>query len=225
MIIFIRVVQSHKLMKAVKWRARFFFPLSGELKLQINSSKGSTDQFVLVFTKSNLPLILDFISVFQTQMSQPGFAVFYSLSCWKKTSLVTNQSPFPKSQCGQKEREKKWRQPRDFTVLQLRRHQSCFVSSTALPYLGRCHCWSAWPSSAPALHGFQLLLPSPTYLILTPCHRVIIVLAWPQHLSYINNFHLFALQGTTELKMYLDWRDSSSTSLPHDLDKWPFLGL
>lgn len=51
------------------------------------------------------------------------------------------------------------------------------------------------------------------------------MLARPQHLSYINNFHLFALQGMTELKMYLDWRDSFSTSLPHDLDKRPFLGF
>lgn len=76
-------------MKAVKWCARHFFPLSRKLKLWINSSKRSTDQlFVFVFTKSDLSLILDFIFLFQTQMLQSGFAVFFSLYCWKKTSLL-----------------------------------------------------------------------------------------------------------------------------------------
>lgn len=77
MIIFIRAVQSHKLMKATKLCARYFFSLSGELKLRISSSKHSTYQ-LFVFTKSDLSLISDFISLFQTQMQQLGFAVFFS---------------------------------------------------------------------------------------------------------------------------------------------------
>lgn len=50
---------------------QIFFSLSGELKLQISSSKKhSTYQlFVFVFTKSDLLLILDFISVTNTNVT------------------------------------------------------------------------------------------------------------------------------------------------------------
>lgn len=133
MIIFIRVVQSHKLMKAMKWHARFFFSLSGELKLRINSSKHSTYQlFVFVFTKWDLSLILDFVSLFQTQMLQPGFAVVFSLDCWKKTSLLWINLPSP-NHSAVKKKGKKWRQPWDFTVLQLRMLR--VIHCTALPWL------------------------------------------------------------------------------------------
>lgn len=92
----------------MKWCARFFFsPLSGELKLWINSSKASTYQlFVFVFTKSDLSLILDFISLFQTDATAQ-FCCLFLTGLLEENEFVTNQTPFPKSQCSQKEREKK----------------------------------------------------------------------------------------------------------------------
>lgn len=125
-----------------------------------------------------------------------------------------NQPPFSKSQCSQKERKKMKTALRFYcaTTKNASCHTlHCLSLTAAFPLI---HCWSAWPSRTPVLHGCQLFLPSPISLILTPCHKVIIVLAWPQHLSYINNSHLFALQGMTELKMYLDWRDSLGTRWP-----------
>lgn len=52
-----------------------------------------------------------------------------------------------------KRKGKKWRQPLDFTVLQLRTHQSCFVSYTAVPYLDCCF------SSHPLLKCLAQLCP------------------------------------------------------------------
>lgn len=91
----------------MKWCARHFFSLSGKLKLQINSSRSSTDQlFGFVFTKSDLSLILHFFSMFQTWMLQPGFAVFFSLDCWKKTSLLWINLSSPNDSVVKKKGEK-----------------------------------------------------------------------------------------------------------------------
>lgn len=194
---------------------QIFFSLSGELKLRINSSEHSTYQlFVFVFTKSDLSLILDFISLFQTQMLQPGFAVVFSLDCWKKSSLSWIKLPSPKHSAVKKKGKKMKTALRFYcptTKNALCHTLHCLTLTAAFPLI---HCWSAWPSRTPVLHGCQLFLSSPISLILTPCHKVIIVLAWPQHLSYINNSHLFALQGMTELKIYLDWRDSLGIRWP-----------
>lgn len=166
-------------------------------------------------------------------MLQPSFAVFFSVDCWKKTSLLQIKPPSPNHSAVKKKGKKKWRQLWDFTVLQVRTHQLCFVSCTALPYLD--HCFSPHPllNCLAQLHSCPPRLPALSAI------RESSHIPNPNTLSEGNysagtttsiylvshNFHLFALQGMMELKMYLDWRDLFGTSLPCDLDKWPFLGF
>lgn len=72
----------------------FFSPLSGELKLWINSSKASTYQlFVFVFTKSDLSLILDFISLFQTDATAQFCCLFLTGLLEENEFVTTNPLP------------------------------------------------------------------------------------------------------------------------------------
>lgn len=143
-------------MKAMKWCVRFFFSPLSELKLWINSSKASTYQlFVFVFTKSDLSLILDFISLFQTDATAQ-FCCLFLTGLLEENEFVTNQTPFPKSQCSQKEREKKMKTAVRFY---------CATSKNTLVVLCLMHCTALprsllFPSSTAELPGPAPLLSS-----------------------------------------------------------------
>lgn len=153
MIIFIRAVQSHKLMKAMKLCARYFFSLSGELKLWISSSKHSTYQ-LFVFTKSDLSLISDFISLFQ-KPSNSLVLLYFSLDCWKKTSLLWINLPSP-NHSTVKKKGKKMKTALRFYCATTKNGPIllCLIHCTALP-------WSLlFPSSTAEVPGPAPLLCS-----------------------------------------------------------------
>lgn len=118
--------------------------------------------------------MLDFISLFPTPMLQPGFAVVFSLDCWKKTSLLWINLPSPNHNAVKK-KGKKMKRALRFYCATTRTYLSCFVSYTALPYLDCCFsphpllkCLAQLHSCPPRLPALSAIshIPNPNTLSL-----------------------------------------------------------
>lgn len=147
----------------------------------------------------------------QTQMLQPGFAVFFSLEENRRKLGCNESPPTPPSQCSQKGGKKMKTALRFYcaitnnTAIML-----SLIHCTALPQMllisltyCRLNCLAQIHFSPPQPPGLSGILASEKPVIpqiLTPCHRIIIVLARLQHLSYINQSPVVCFIGNDRFK-------------------------